>query len=131
MMSFNHQEAGIMAKENMKSHVVFACGHFDLNQSLSGIIFTNSQVSDQSMNNYACVCVCVCFKTIYLPTNYAAMVQIAAAQITEQLLSALQYDNQLSVRYLIEWQVVLLLSRYPSLIEDLLLPCLSYVSAAP
>ena len=74
--------------------------------------------------------VCV-FKNLILgvSTNYAAMFQVAAAWVTEQLLSALQYDNQLSVRYLIEWQVVLLLSRYPSLISDLLLPCLYYVSA--
>lgn len=48
--------------------------------------------------------------------------------VVEQLLTALQYDNQLSVRYLIEWQTVLLLCAYPELITSLLLPCLTYVS---
>ena len=73
---------------------------------------------------------CVCENlNLCVSTDYTAVFQVAAAWVTEQLLSALQYDNQLSVRYLIEWQVVLLLSRYPSLISDLLLPCLNYVSA--
>ena len=53
--------------------------------------------------------------------------QVTAALVTEQLLSALQYDNQLSVRYLIEWQTILLLCKYPDLISDLFLPCLIYV----
>ena len=64
---------------------------------------------------------CVLDKLIYI-------FQDTAAQIARQLLSALQYDNQLSVRYLIEWQVVLLLCSYPDLIGELFLPCLNYVS---
>ena len=54
-------------------------------------------------------------------------VQVTAGLVTEQLLSALQYDNQLSVRYLIEWEVVLLLRAHPYLTADLFLPCLKYV----
>ena len=53
--------------------------------------------------------------------------QVTAGLVTEQLLSALQFDNQLSVRYLIEWQVVLLLRAHPQLTADLFLPCLNYV----
>ena len=48
--------------------------------------------------------------------------QITAGLVTEQLLSALQFNNQLSVRYLIEWQVVLLLTVHPQLTADLFLP---------
>ena len=66
---------------------------------------------------------------MYLYGNqcYCVVLQVTAALITEQLLSALQYDNQLSVRYLIEWQTVLLLKAYPELIDDLFLPCLNHV----
>ena len=48
--------------------------------------------------------------------------------VAEQLLQALQCDNQLSVRYLMEWVVVIVLSRYPKLLDDFFYPHLHHVS---
>lgn len=48
--------------------------------------------------------------------------------MAEQLLQALQCDNQLSVRYLMEWVVVIVLSRYPELLDDLFYSHLHHVS---
>lgn len=58
---------------------------------------------------------------------HCMVLQVTAVLVTEQLLSLLQYDNQLSVRYLIEWQIVLLLRAHPQLTADLFLPCLNHV----
>ena len=69
----------------------------------------------------------VCTYTYAFCNAIYMFVQDTAALVTEQLLSALQYDNQLSVRYLIEWQIVLLLRAHPQLTADLFLPCLNYV----
>ena len=48
--------------------------------------------------------------------------------MAEQLLQALQWDNQLSVRYLMEWVVIIVLSRYPELLDNLFYPHLHHVS---
>ena len=65
--------------------------------------------------------------TIHTYILISCVFQSTAAVVVEQLLSALQYDNQLSVRYLIEWQIVLLLRSHPQLVTDLFLPCLNFV----
>ncbi|XP_064403446.1 probable methyltransferase TARBP1 isoform X4 [Halichondria panicea] len=45
--------------------------------------------------------------------------------VAERLVGALQHDNQRSVRYLMEWTVSLIFTRFPDLIPSILLPCLN------
>ena len=51
-----------------------------------------------------------------------------AQGVLQGVLQALQADNQTSVRHLLEWAVVMLVARQPSLVSTLLLPALQPVS---
>jgi len=48
--------------------------------------------------------------------------------VAKQLLQELQCDNQLSVRYMMEWVVVLTLGRQPELLDAVFYPYLHHVS---
>ena len=50
-----------------------------------------------------------------------------SGQIIKLLLKCLRYDNQVSVRYLMEWMTALIFCHHPDLLEPLFYPCLQQV----
>ena len=48
----------------------------------------------------------------------------SSSNVIDVLLKCLLYDNQLSVRYLVEWMASLVFCRYPDLLEPMFYPCL-------
>ncbi len=65
---------------------------------------------------------------IHILLVFHSMFQTTCKMVAERLVGALQHDNQRSVRYLMEWTVSLIFTRFPDLIPSILLPCLNAVS---
>ena len=59
---------------------------------------------------------------------YIVLIQETAREIVTVMWTCLETDNQLSLRYSMEWLVVLLYHKYPILCEETLLPQMKMVT---
>ncbi len=73
-------------------------------------------------------CFHFCLSNSHSILVFHSMFQTTCKMVAEHLVGALQHDNQRSVRYLMEWTVALIFTRFPDLISSILLPCLKAVS---